>query len=216
MRRLVRFYEDIQPIRSDRPSFNFTDITNLNESIWTDYRLQISKDELINWLFPSENDTTTKLNKGAIYKFRTNIMLRKKVFKATLRIMSLYGYTITMDGENVRQIKPILREQSGITIGLLNEENYKDITRILQFLSLIRMNKLCMLFFLMLCDAMQHNPEFKHKVNQTNVLKKWIETQPYLEDKKYKVEEAILGESLEDWEKSYESSTSKRLDAWDD
>lgn len=203
MRRVTRFYNDQIPNNQFSPTFpKFSEITDK----WSDYKIQSQINLISKWLYPSEQDDLSKLDKGLVNKFRVNIGLRKKVFHATLRMLAFFGYTITKDGLDVTQIKPILREQNNLVIGLQNPKNYKYITRILHFLTEIRMNQLSELFFLSICKTLQYDPEFKKQVFDQNVLKDWIKTQPYLEDYIYDIPEHISESSVGQSTKS----------AWDD
>ena len=213
-RKVLRFYEGVQPA-NDRVLYLFSDIITL----WTDYKLQV-RQNYINWLFPSETDTDTRLNKGLLYKFRTDKNIRLKVVKATLRMMDFFGYVIvsTNNSFETKQTKPVQREEQNVVIGLYNPENYPRITRILTFLTGIKMELLSSLFFLMLCRAMHDNPDLKHLIMTKNVLQDWIRTQPYLESRKYDAEQALFGEKLEDWERyeSVEEVIIEKRDAWDE
>lgn len=211
MRRVVRFYENIQPA-NDRIFYLFDDIVDR----WTDYRLQV-RQNYINWLFPSESDTDTKLAKGLIYRFRVNEKLRRQVLRVTLRIMSFFGYSVG-PFPKIIQIKPIMREEEKTVIGLYNPINYPRITRILHFLTEIRMNDLSALFFLMLCKAMKENPDLRHLISSKNVVGDWIKTQPYLQSQKYLAEEGMTGLEIASWEKSAEEVPITTLveDAWNE
>lgn len=211
MRGVIRFYQGQQ----DKP-YPYEEIMD-----WTDSRLQARKN-YINWLFPLENDSETKLNKALLYKFKTNKNLRMKVVRAVLRMMSFFGYEITENFEVV-PVKPLQRTEEGLVIGLHNPENLSKITRILQFLEKADFRDLSALFFLMLCRAMKESPEFKHIVKINLVLQDWIKTQPYLAQNKYVIEEKVFGEEIASWEKSrsVEEAVITPLpvlvqDAWDD
>jgi hypothetical protein len=220
MRRLVRFYENNYSA-NDRIFYLFDDITTR----WTDLKLQI-RENYINWLFPSESDENTKLSKGLLYKFRTNPYLRLKVIKATLRMMSLFGYSVSAEDPSnleIVQIKPIYRQEGNVVIGLFNPVNYPRITRILKFLKEVDMSELSALFFLMICKATSDAPDLKHIIQSHNVAKEWIATQPYLETRKYLAEEVITGSELASWEKTDEEVVKENLanaeiirDAWNE
>jgi hypothetical protein len=213
MRRVIRFYENIQPANG-RIFYLFDDIVNR----WTDYRLQV-RQNYINWLFPNEFDIDTKLTKGLLYKFRVDEKLRRHVLKATLRIMAFFGYSVNPEKMEIVQIKPIQRIEENVLVGLYNPTNYPRITRILHFLTEIRMTNLSALFFLMLCNAMKDNPDLKYLITSKNIIGDWIKTQPYLRSKKYIVQEIMTGNQLDDWEKSDQEfilELVKQKDAWDD
>lgn len=185
---------------------------------WSDFRFQVRKN-YIQWLFPLETDTTIRMTPGLRYKFQKNHLLRRQVIRSVLRFMSFLGYTIKVnDGEpvDVIQIKPINREENNVIIGLYNPDNYPRITRILTFLNDINMHELGAFFFLMLCRAMQEHPDLKHLIDTEMVLQKWMKTQPYLKERGYEAQEALLGEELEDWEKFSDQSQQEHVrDAWD-
>jgi hypothetical protein len=217
MTRVVRFYENIQPA-NNRIFYLFDDIVTR----WSDYRLQV-RQNYINWLFPNEADTDTKLTKGILYKFRVNEKLRRQVVKATIRMMAFFGYTVDPIKMEIIHIKPIQRTEENIVVGLYNPDNYPRITRILHFLTEIRMTDLSALFFLMLCEAMKINPDLRHLIHTKNVVQDWVKTQPYLISKKYIAEEAMTGTEIASWEKSDEQFAEpelvvveKQKDAWDD
>lgn len=212
MRNVLRFYNNEQPA-NDRIFYLYDDIVNK----WSDYRLQVRKN-YINWLFPLETDVDTKLTKGLLYKFRTNQLLRRKVIRATLRMMSFFGYTVTKDNNlDVVAIKPIMRQEENTVIGLYNSDNYPKITRILQFLTNIHMEDMSALFFLMLCKAIKENPDLKHIVKTKVVLQEWLKTQSYIKkEKRYEAEGKIFGEELESWEKSHEEEEVVKEDGWDE
>lgn len=212
MRRVVRFYENIQPANNQI----FNDIVNK----WSDYSLQV-RENYINWLFPNEKDTDTKLTKGMLHRFRVNGNLRRRVVKATLRMILFFGYTVDPVKMEIKQIKPIQRREENVVVGLYNPDNYPRITRILHFLTEIHMTDLSALVFLVLCDAMKTNPDLRHLIDSKNVVRDWIKTQPYLVAKKYIAEEAMTGVEIASWEKSDENqgpelTVIEPKDAWDD
>jgi hypothetical protein len=213
MRNLLRFYEN-KVSANNKFSYLRDDIINL----WPDFRFQTRKN-YITWFFPLENDINNKLTKGLLYKFRTNQYLRSQVIRIVLRYMSFLGYSIKIENNkpvDVVEIKPIYREENGVIIGLYNKDNYSNITRILQFLQIINMSALGMIFFLMLCRSMKTYPDLKHKINSELVIPRWIKTQPYLVSQKIEAEESLLGEVLESWEREYENTSDNEEDNKDD
>jgi hypothetical protein len=216
MRRLIRFYENVQPASEkqtytwdDRVRYSWDDIVNH----WSDYRFQV-RQKYIQWLFPLETDKETPLSKGLKYKFRTNQELRRKVKEGVKRYLLFLGFRLN-DDNTVVQEKPLYRDQYGIIVGLYNQTNYKDITRILVFLKEIQMQDLSKIFFNTIIKAVKETPDLKHIVSSANVLKSWIETQDY--EDPYKQEELIIGRQLEDWEKDILPTVEEgqELDAWD-
>lgn len=213
MRNVLRFYNNEQSA-GDRIFYLYDDIVNK----WSDYRLQVRKN-YINWLFPLPSDVDTKLTKGLLYKFRTNQNLRIKVVRATLRMMSFFGYTVTSDGVSldVVMIKPALREDENTVVGLYNPDNFPKITRILQFLVEIGMQDMSALFFLMLCKAIHANPDLKHIVKTKVIIQEWLKTQSYIKkEKRYEAEGKIFEEELESWEKSHEEEPFVKTDGWEE
>lgn len=189
MRRILGFYES----KNQQHNYTFNEIVNT----WSDYKLQVNNN-YINWLFPMKDDIETKLTVGLLYKFKTNPVLRNKVIKATRRIMLFFGYEINKF--DVVEIKPIFREENHVVIGFYNPDNFPKITRILNFLSIIDMQAMCSLFFLMICKAMK-DPKFNYLVKEKNILQEWLKTQTYLtKDQINNAETKLFGEELADWE----------------
>jgi hypothetical protein len=133
-------------------------------------------------------------------------------------MMAFFGYSVDPIKMEIKQIKPIQRQEENVVVGLYNPDNYPRITRILHFLTEIRMPDLSALFFLMLCEAMKSNPDLRHLIASKNVVADWIKTQPYLLQKKYIAEEAMTGTEIASWEKSEEDIRIdiKKDDAWDE
>lgn len=211
MRRLVRFYDNIQP---SVEHYKIDDILTK----WTDYQFQV-RENYLQWLFPLPDDTRFKLTAGLRYKFQKEPRLRRQVIRAVIRFMLFLGYTIkVVDGQpvDIIEVKRVHREENNVVIGLYNKDNFPRITRILTFLSEIKMYELGTWFFLMLCQAMQKYPDLKFLIESSMVLQDWMKTQPYLEDKRYEAEEALIGEELESWEKSNSLSEPEPVinDAW--
>ena len=207
MRRVVRFYDNIQPANK-KSGYTFDNIVNK----WTDYQLQVRKG-YIEYLFPLPNDVNTKLSKGLLYKMKKNKNQREKVSTAVLRLMNLYGYTLVMENDSVvvKQVHKLYRESGRTKVGLFNESNYPHITRMLKFLELVNMKYLSSLVFLMLIKAMDKNQDLKKLICSKNVLEDWISTQDYLLDKKYSIIENMCNVKLDDWEKDDNDSDNVKL-----
>lgn len=213
MKPILKFYNNMEPA-DGRIFYSFNDIV----SEWSDYRLQVRKN-YINWLFPSENDTKTRLTSEVIYKFKTNRNLRANIAKAVIRMMLFFGYTVDMKTMMPIQVGDLKREENHVIIGFYNPDNYAYITRILHFLEVVKMPELSAIFFHMICMAMHANPDLKQLINNKNVISTWVKTQSYLEKERYKAEESLAGAALEDWEKTYEEpseTVAKIKDAWDE
>jgi len=217
MKQIIAFYMNKVPA-NDRVFYLFDDIVNK----WTDYRLQV-RQNYINWLFPLETDIDTKLTSNILYQFRKNQNLRLKVSRAVIRMMFFFGYSVDLKTMQPIRIMNLKREENNVVVGLYNPDNYSKITRILHFLTVIKMPELSALFFLMLCSAMHENPDLQQLVNSKNVVSSWIKTQPYLETQRYPAEEAMVGTTLEDWEKDDKNKEGTEIveyrrpsDAWEE
>jgi len=214
MARVIRFYENKEPAVG-RMYYSFSDIVNE----WDDYRLQVRRN-YINWLFPNESDDETKLTAKILYKFRTNLNIRTKVILATLRMMLFFGYSIDLKTMMPVPVRELRREMNGIIVGFYNPENYARITRILHFLTSIKMPEMSAMFFCMICMALRGAPDLQALVSQNNVVSDWIRTQPYLIEDRYTAEESLLGTTLQDWEKTQpedvRSSSVHVADVWSD
>jgi hypothetical protein len=205
MRRILGFYES----KNQQDSYTFNEIVNT----WSDYKLQVNNN-YINWLYPMKDDTETKLTVGLLYKFKTNPVLRNKVIKATFRMMLFFGYKINKF--DVVEIKPIFRDENHIVIGFYNPNNFPKITRILNFLSIIDMQAMSCLFFLMICKAMK-DPKFNYLVKEKNILPEWLKTQTYLTTtQRHDAETKLFGEELAEWELYEDTSKpiTEKLNVW--
>ena len=204
MRKILYFYDNKLSMKG-RFSNKYSDIVER----WSDYMLQTRGSYPV-WLFPLD------MNKMILHKFKNNQYLRLKIIRAVLRIVSLFGFSIT-ENLDVVQVKPIYREENRVVIGLHNEKNYVLITRMLLFLEKINMRVLSALVFLVLCRAMKEDSALKHKIYSSAMFRKWVGTQSYIEQTK--AEEVFFDVQLEDWEKvSLEElpNTEPKGDAWDD
>lgn len=152
---------------------------------WDDYKLE-NEHDFIQWLFPDEgggsNSNVPELTQEDIEIFKTNNDIRYLVIKATQRMLLFYGYIISFDFQ-LTQIYPLNRRQNGLTIGLFSEHNYKRITRIMKFLSVINMEFLSAIFFLAMCHAVKSDKKLYEMVKNYKALPKWIKTQNYLNKK---------------------------------
>lgn len=204
---VLRFYANIPT--KDVP-YLFDDIVKK----WDDYKLQV-RENYINWLFPSAKDENSKLTARLLYKFRTNSNIRYKVVQATLRMMLFYGYSINVKKMVPIKVKDIKRQENNTIVGFYNTANYPRITHILEFLVICNMPELSAIFFLMICMAIKEHPDLQKIINDENIISKWVKTQKYLIDDRYKVEESLGGMVLEDWEKTFEEPAEEvNKDAW--
>lgn len=139
-----------------------------------DYLLE--KDEIyFDWLFPDRKN----LSDHDIKPFKTNKIIRKNVLKAVFKLLDFYGFRILRDGK-VEQIRPLKRKRNEIFVGLYSMKQYKRITRILDFLNRVNMEKVSSLFMLCLCQAMKTDLELRRKIEESGELSEWIKTQSYL------------------------------------
>ena len=164
---------------------NFIKYSKVFESL-DDYKLEVSN-EYIEIIFPNSDYLTSE----DIDKFKSNKVLRKNVVKCYLRMLLFYGFILDKK-EIIIQQKPLNRVYKGKTIGLYSIHNYDRITQIMKFLIDINMEYLSVIFFLCMCKAIKSDYVLYKKVIDTNSLKKWIKTQPYL--KEYKIDNLWLGE----------------------
>jgi len=136
---------------------------------WSDYQLQGQISQL---MFPITDEQ--------LHKFQTDVKLRQRVSRIVARLLSLYGYSVKMkDGKpiDVTQIKPILRKENNVVIGLYNEDNYPLITHMITFLMDIKMNDWGTLVFLALCRSIIKHPDLKHKFG---IFRQWVAEYPFI------------------------------------
>lgn len=174
---LFLFYRNRFPANGNKKYY----IDNIINS-WSDLQLEKTHD-FIQWLFP---DKTGGVNKNApllsetdIDVFKKDSQIRQKVIRATIRMMIFFGYILDNQLQ-LKQIKPLLRTEKGVKIGLNSSHNYSRLTRMMIFLNKIDMELLSSLIFLMVCYAMQENLQFRKNVKKHDSLVKWMNTQPYL------------------------------------
>jgi hypothetical protein len=218
MNNLIQFYNNRYPANNKKNYF-FDDIVKK----WDDYKLEV-KHDFIQWLFPNEtggvNSKAPRLTKKDIQQFRTDAVLRSNVVEATLRMLLFYSFV--MDGTTgVKQIKPLNRRDRGRTVGLFAVHNYRRLTRIMDFLVLIKMEYLSAMFFLALCQAIKSNDMLLKKVLKNKSLKKWMSTQNYLVSSVNSYNVGRLSASMdnesdgEDWDINFTDGTSDE-EEWED
>lgn len=132
----------------------------------------------IQWLFPSNQ--YSKYNKDApiltakdINEFIIDNVLQSNVIKSALMMLDFYGY-IHVTNNNEFVVKNTTSPY------LLITHNFLRLTRIMNFLNLIRLEYYSMLFMYMICKELKINNKFRHLVTSHGTLKYWFETQPYL------------------------------------
>lgn len=210
MRRFVRFYKDEQTASENFP-FKRSDVLE-----WTDYQLQ-TRNEYVKWLFPLPSDEPpTKMTSRIQYVFRTNPEMRERAVKSTRRMLNFFGYEIN-DSLEVVENKPLNRKVGPITIGLYNTQNFEKITRILNFLKIVHLDKLRSLVFLSICKAMKQYPDFRQLVYDNDVIDDWLKTQSdYVTDLTTAKEGLFSGMELDDWElQDFDGELEDGGDAWD-
>ena len=209
MNELTKFYRN-KYNANNKKGYSFNDITKK----WDDYKLEVEHD-YIQWVFPDEtggiNKNAPKLTKKDIKMFKTNTAIRKNVVDATLRMLLFYGFVLDKK-EFVKQIKPVNRRDRGRTIGLFAPHNFKRLTRIMDFLTIINMEFLSSTFFLALCHTLKSNSIFLKKVLENKSLKVWMSTQNSLVSYVHNYEVNKLNprediqtsdEEIDDWEELY-------------
>lgn len=135
---------------------------------WDDFRLEKEHD-FIKLLFPHK---TTE-------EFKTDQILRKNVYKMTVRMLKFFGLKIKQDF-SIKIIKPLNRQENGITVGIYSENNYRIITLIMSFLNSIEMRFVSMLFFLAICYAMKSDPILSKNIVDYGIIHQWLKTQKFL------------------------------------
>ena len=163
--KLIKFYLNEYSI-SD--TIIFDDIVDN----WSDITIEKNL-PCLNWIFPNI------LSPDDIKILQTNLLIRRQVISATLRLLRFYGYILTSD-LNLVQYKPLYRKKQGIIIGLYSVNNYKYITNILTFLNTINMEYLSALVFLVICTSVTNDPKLSKLIIEHDYIKKWIHTQPFL------------------------------------
>ena len=139
---------------------------------WSDRKLQ--KNTLIlTYIYPLKGENSD------LPEFKKDQNIRVSIVKASLRLLSFFGYRIR-DRYSVEQIKPILREEKGVVVGLCNKKNLQLITRMLKFFEENNMGILSGIFCLAICNALEYCSNFRELVRDNNILTDWLNTQKYL------------------------------------
>jgi hypothetical protein len=140
---------------------------------WSDRKLQ--KNTLIlTEIYPLKGETSVDLP-----DFKKDKNIRVSIVKVSLRLLGFFGYSIR-ERYSLQQIKPILREEKGVVVGLCNKKNIELITRILKFFGENNMGILSGIFCLAICKALQDCSNFRQVVWDNKVLRTWLKTQKYL------------------------------------
>jgi ubiquitin C-terminal hydrolase len=141
----------------------------------SDFELETGKDKTLK-LFPDPE----KLSNEEIISFRTDKTLRKRVARAFIRILKLYGYKYIVGGI-LEKISPSYRISNNIVVGIYSKRSRECIGRILKFLSTIRMDIAANVLLLAICDTMKNNPRFREIVKSEGYDTVWYN---YLRKKK--------------------------------
>jgi hypothetical protein len=141
---------------------------------WSDRKLQ--KNTLIlTEIYPLKGEG----EKSDLPDFKKDKNIRVSIVKVSLRLLGFFGYSIR-ERYSLQQIKPILREEKGVVVGLCNKKNIELITRILKFFGENNMGILSGIFCLAICKALQDCSNFRQVVWDNKVLRTWLKTQKYL------------------------------------
>ena len=180
---LLKFYKN-KLKANEKDDYYFENILK-----WSDYKLEIEHD-YISWLFPDEtggvNHLAPKLTLKEVEIFKKNQELRENVIRASLRMLTFYGFEIK--NKKLKQIKKIDRFEFGkngekTQVGFYKNHNFRRLTRIMKFLYTIEMKELSSYYFLMICKVMKRDPYVYDQIVRNGSLKFFIKTQKYL--KKY-------------------------------
>ena len=174
MSSIIQFYQN-KIKANDKEGYYIKDILK-----WSDYKLEIEHD-FIQWLFPDKTGGVTrtpKLTNNDIEIFKTDQKIRRKVIRATARMLLFYGFIFVKNG--VKQVKKLDRKENGIYVGLYSEHNYKRISRMMFFLNRIDMRLASSLMMLAMCFSMQKDRVLQYKISNSGSLKHWFSTQNYL------------------------------------
>lgn len=174
MNNLIEFYLNLYPVNNKRKYF-------LNDIVekWDDYKLETNS-EYFSWIFPSDT-TFPVLTTKDIKRFQIDPLIRKNVFRVSLRMLLFYGF-VPDNVDVVKQIKPLNRRDKGVTIGLFSTKNFKKLEVIMEFLRIINMEFISSMYYLALCKSMKTNYVFFQKVLKDGVLNDWMSTQNFLID----------------------------------
>jgi len=140
---------------------------------WSDRKLQ-KNTFILTEIFPLKSENSVDLP-----DFKKDQDIRLLLVKASLRLLSFFGYRIK-DRYSIEQIKPILREEKGVVVGLCNKKNLELVTRMLKFFGENNMGILSGIFCLAICNALEYCSNFRELVGDNNVLGDWLNTQKYL------------------------------------
>lgn len=146
-----------------------TDIVNN----WSDRKLQ-KNTVILTEIYPLKGQDSIDLP-----DFKKDQTIRISIVKVSLRLLAFFGYRIR-DRYSLEQIKPILREEKGVVVGLCNKKNIQLITQMLKFFGENNMSILSGIFCLAICKALNDCSDFKQLVWDNKVLREWLKTQKYL------------------------------------
>jgi len=142
---------------------------------WSDRKLQ-KNTVILSQIYPLKSDGENSLK---LPDFKKDQNIRVSIVKASLRLLAFFGYRIR-DKYSLEQIKPVLREEKGVVVGLCNKKNIQLITRMLNFFKENNMGIISGIFCLAICNALEFSTNFKQLVRDSKVLREWLKTQRYL------------------------------------
>ena len=162
---LIRFYRDAHTA-NNKPGHYFSDILD-----WSDERLETSRDYFL-WLFP----VPSILTPTDISLFQTDRQLRKNILRAVKRMLLFYGYIAVRD--DVKSVKPLKRFENGVLVGLYSSQNYRRLTQMKRFLTLVDLEIAWQYVLLSVCHAMHSSPALYRKIQDSDEFIQWIDTCP--------------------------------------
>jgi len=140
---------------------------------WSDRKLQ-KNTVILTQIYPLTAEDSIDLP-----DFKKDHTVRIAIVKVSLRLLAFFGYRIR-DRYSLEQIKPVLREEKGVVVGLCNKKNIQLITRMLKFFGENNMGILSGIFCLAICKALEESSDFRELVWDSKVLREWLKTQKYL------------------------------------
>ena len=131
--------------------------------------------DYIQWLFPDKSGGVTgipKLTDEDIAIFLTDEEIRRNVVKVYLRMMLFFGFYISDQG-----IKKLKRDRN---TGLYLPHNYNRISRMLNFLNVIDMNRLSTILLYCICIVMKEDKDIKKLIKLSDSKKFWKESYSHM------------------------------------
>ena len=141
---------------------------------YSDYSLQTNLD-LFNSLFPLFVD------KNSLISFQTP-EIKENITRVVLRLLIFLGYAINIDEMITVQVKPLYREERGITLGLYSKDIYPYITQMFKFIAGVHLNQLYCLVFVSICNAIKKDKKIKEIITRSGQYPIWMRSHPILFD----------------------------------